>query len=62
VWAIETVFERLEVAAAAITAYDPGVDEDGRMAAAASRVIATVTRAALRSNPIDPPVGWAPSA
>jgi arginase len=45
-WAVETVFDRLEVAAAAITAYDPGLDEDGRMARAASRVIVTVGRAA----------------
>jgi arginase len=45
-WAIEAVFDRQEVAAAAITAYDPSLDEDGRMARAASRVIATVGRAA----------------
>lgn len=48
--AIELVFERSGVAAAAITAYDPGLDEDGRMARAASQVIGTVGRAALRQR------------
>jgi arginase len=54
-WAVEMVFDRCAVAAAAITAYDPGLDEDGRMARAASRVIATVARCALQSGP--PPPG-----
>jgi arginase len=45
--AIDLVFERLEVAAVAITAYDPGLDEDGRMARAGLQVITTVARGAL---------------
>jgi arginase len=48
--AIELAFERLEVAAAAITAYDPALDTDGRMARAASDVIRTVAREALRQR------------
>jgi len=61
-WAVEMVFQRCAVAAAAITAYDPGLDEDGRMARAALRVISTVARSALASGP--PPAGGpdAPSA
>jgi arginase len=43
-WAIETVFDRFPVAAAALTAYDPSLDDDGRVARAAARVIATVAR------------------
>jgi arginase len=43
-WAIEAVFDRHSVAGAAITAYDPALDEDGRVARAAARVIATVAR------------------
>jgi arginase len=54
-WAVEMVFRRCAVAGAAITAYDPGLDEDGRMARAASRVIATVAGNALESGP--PPPG-----
>jgi hypothetical protein len=42
----ELAFERLDVAAA-ITAYDPALGVDGRMARAAMRVVGTVTRAAL---------------
>jgi arginase len=41
------VFARFDVAAAAVTAYDPGADVDGRMAANATRVIAAVTAGAL---------------
>lgn len=41
--AIDLVFARFEVAAAAITAHDPGLDEDGRVARAALRVLAAVT-------------------
>jgi arginase len=48
--AIELAFERLDVAAAAITAYDPALDTDGRMARAASDVIRTVGREALRQR------------
>jgi arginase len=45
--AIDRVFERFEVAAAAITAYDPRLDEDGRVAAAAMRVMGRVADGAL---------------
>jgi arginase len=47
-WAIELAFERLQVAAAAITAYDPALDTDGRMARAAADLIGTIGREALR--------------
>jgi arginase len=42
--AIERVFERHGVAAAAVTAYDPSVDDDGRVARAASRLVTSVAR------------------
>jgi arginase len=45
--AIELAFERLQVVAAAITAWDPSLDAEGRMARAASEVIRTVAREAL---------------
>jgi arginase len=45
--AIELAFDRLRVAAAAITAYDPALDADGRMARAAAAVIRAVARRAL---------------
>jgi arginase len=45
--AIELVFERL-VAAAAITAYDPALDTDGRMARAGAGLIKAIGREALR--------------
>jgi arginase len=45
--AIELAFDRLQVAAAAITAYDPSLDADGRMARAATAVISTIGRRAL---------------
>ena len=45
--ALELAFEAFQVGAAAITAYDPALDADGRMAAAASRVIRTIGREAL---------------
>ena len=54
-WAVEMVFRRCTVGGAAITAYDPGLDEDGRVARAASRVIRAVARCALQSGP--PPPG-----
>ena len=47
VQAIELVFARFEVVAAALTAYDPEVDEDGRMAVSARRVLSAVARRAL---------------
>lgn len=46
--AIELAFERLHVRAAAITAYDPALDADGRMARAASEAIRTIGGEALR--------------
>jgi len=45
--AIELVFARFEVVAAALTAYDPEVDEDGRMAVSARAVLGAVARRAL---------------
>ena len=45
--AVELAFERLQVDAAAITAYDPSLDADGRMARAALDVIRTVAHQAL---------------
>ena len=45
--AIGLAFERFQVAAAAVTAYDPSLDSDGRMADAARTVILTVAREAL---------------
>jgi arginase len=45
--AIELTFERLQVDAAAITAYDPSLDADGRMARAALDLIGTVAHEAL---------------
>jgi hypothetical protein len=41
------VFAHFEVAAAALTAYDPEVDEEGRMAASARRVLGAVAGRAL---------------
>jgi hypothetical protein len=45
--AIELAFDRFHVAAAAITAYDPALDTDGRMAGAAAAVIRTIGHRAL---------------
>jgi arginase len=45
--AIDLVFGSFQVAAAAITAYDPEVDEDGRMARSARRVLRAVARGAV---------------
>jgi arginase len=45
--AIDLVVTRFEVAAAAITAYDPEVDEDGHMVKSARRVLGALTRGAL---------------
>lgn len=52
--AVEMVFRHCAVAAVAITAYDPALDEDGRMARAASGVIATAAGCALESGPPSP--------
>jgi arginase len=43
--ALEAVFDRFDVAAAALTAYDPRVDAEGGIAAAAHRIAATIARA-----------------
>jgi arginase len=48
--AIELAFDRLQIAAGAITAYDPALDADGRMARAGARVIGTVARRALEQR------------
>jgi arginase family enzyme len=40
--AVDAVFDRFRVAAAALTAYDPSVDSDGRAADAARRLLARV--------------------
>jgi arginase len=45
--ATRLVFERFRVAAAAITAYDPALDSDGRMARAAADLIRTIGQEAL---------------
>jgi arginase len=42
--AIGAVFDRFEVTAAALTAYDPRVDDDGAIAAAARRIAALIAR------------------
>jgi arginase len=44
--AIELVRARFEIAAGAISAYDPALDEDGRVARAALRVVGAVARGA----------------
>lgn len=48
--AIDLVFECFGVAAAAITAYDPSLDEDGRMARAALRVVGAVARGVVAQD------------
>ena len=40
--AVDAVFDRFTVAAAALTAYDPCVDDDGAIAAAARRIAAAI--------------------
>jgi arginase len=48
-FAVAAVFDRFEVAAASITAYNPESDTDGRMASTATRLLAAVaTRAVER--------------
>jgi arginase len=44
--AVEGVFDRFEVGAAALTAYDPRVDADGGIAVAARRVAGVIARGA----------------
>jgi arginase len=45
---IRVVFDRLPVAAAALTSYDPGFDEDGRTLAAAREISREIARGARR--------------
>ena len=56
--AIDAVFERLTIEAAAVTAYDPQLDPDRRVATASCRVIAAIARRALNQTctrtPTDP--------
>jgi hypothetical protein len=48
--AVEGVFTGLEVAAAALTAYDPRVDGDGGIAAAARTIAARIARGAAHQR------------
>jgi arginase len=48
--AVDAVFERFTVAAAALTAYDPSFDADGRAKAAARRLLARVGQLAQASR------------
>ncbi|HEX5193453.1 MAG TPA: arginase family protein [Solirubrobacteraceae bacterium] len=48
--AISAVFERFRVEAAAVTAYDPSYDTDGRIAAAARALIAAIARGAAEQG------------
>jgi arginase len=58
VWAVARVFDRFEVVAASITAYNPDTDTDGRMAATATRLLAAIAKRALASgSPRDSPTG-----
>jgi arginase len=47
---IDQVFDRFEVAAASITAYNPESDVDGRMASTATRLLAAIAKRALPSR------------
>jgi arginase len=44
--AVRAVFARFRVHAAALTAYDPAYDSDGRMAKAAAGILSSITEAA----------------
>jgi arginase len=48
--AITAVFERFEVAAAAVTAYDPTIDDPGRMGDAAARVVEAIAGRAVAAS------------
>jgi arginase len=48
-WGISLVADRFEIAAAAITAYEPAADADGRMLRAATRVLDAVSEATRRA-------------
>jgi arginase len=43
-WAIGTLFDSFEVGGAALTAYDPSIDRDGRAGKTAARVVEAVAR------------------
>jgi arginase len=43
-WAIGTLFESFEIVGAAVTAYDPSIDTDGRMGETAAGVVEAVAR------------------
>jgi arginase len=47
---IDATFDRFDVGAAALTAYDPRVDEDGAIAAAARAITRRIAEAAWRSR------------
>jgi arginase len=47
---VADVFDRFDVAAASITAYNPDSDTDGRMAATATRLLAAVAERALQNS------------
>jgi arginase len=49
-WGVEMVFRRCAVAAVALTAYDPRLDEDCRVARSASRLIRAVAGNALEQR------------
>lgn len=51
---VADVFDRFDVAAASITAFNPDCDADGRMAATATRLLAAVAERALQSGPSVP--------
>jgi hypothetical protein len=48
--AIDATFDRFDVGAAALTAYDPHVDEDGAIAAAARAIAGRIAEAEWRSR------------
>jgi arginase len=48
--ALEAIFSRFEVAAAAVTAYDPSLDDDGRMGNTAVRAVEAITRRCRHSS------------
>jgi arginase len=48
--AVDAVFTRFEVKAAALTAYDPNADHDGRARAAANALLTRISERALMTN------------
>jgi arginase len=53
--ALDAVFDRVPVAGAALTAYDPAFDDDGRVLAAARAVAHTIAIRAAASHAVPPP-------